>query len=147
MATLSTKQLQQLLLDKKIRGYKIHSIARTEMNKVFSAAKKSRSKEKAWMGWNLDHWCKVHQVHLVTEKYFHKERKWRFDWAIPSLKIAIEYEGLMSKKSRHTTVKGFTGDTEKYNAAQGLGWRVLRFTALNYKTLLTELNKIYQNAS
>ena len=27
------------------------------------------------------------------------------------------------------------------NAAQALGWKVLRFTALNYKDLITELNK------
>lgn len=77
-----------------------------------------------------------------TEFTFHPERKWRFDFAIPSMKVGIEYEGLMSEKSRHTTIKGFTGDAEKYNAAALLGWKVLRYTALNYTNLSKDLNKI-----
>lgn len=60
-----------------------------------------------------------------------KGRRWRFDMAIPELKIAVEYEGINSKKSRHTSAVGYTGDTEKYNAAVVNGWRVLRYTALN----------------
>jgi hypothetical protein len=77
-----------------------------------------------------------------TEFFFHPERQWRFDWAIPSMKVGIEYEGLMSKKSRHTTIKGFTGDTEKYNAAASLGWKVYRYTALNYGNLSKDLKKL-----
>ena len=53
----------------------------------------------------------------------------------------------MSKKSRHVTAKGFTGDTEKYNAAQSLDWKVLRYTVLNYETLICELNKFAQNTA
>ncbi len=79
------------------------------------------------------------------ELKFHPSRKWRFDYAIPSLKIGIEYEGIMSEKSRHTTITGMTGDTEKYNAAQAQGWKVLRFTALNYKNLITAIKQ--QNVS
>ena len=56
-------------------------------------------------------------------------RLWRFDFAWPDVKVAIEYEGLMSAKSRHTTVSGFSDDCEKYNAAAQLGWAVYRFTA------------------
>ena len=66
---------------------------------------------------------------LVREHKFHQVRRWRFDWAYPDHKIAIEYEGLMSRKSRHTTISGFTADCEKYNSAAQLGWRVYRFTA------------------
>ena len=69
----------------------------------------------------------------VKELKFHPSRKWRFDFAIESLRIAIEYEGIMSEKSRHTTISGMSRDCEKYNTAQLLGWKVLRFTALNYK--------------
>jgi len=47
----------------------------------------------------------------------------------------------MSEKSRHTSISGYTKDTEKYNLAGSCGWQVRRFTALNYKDLLTELNK------
>ena len=56
-------------------------------------------------------------------------RLWRFDWAWPDLKVAIEYEGLMSAKSRHITITGFSKDCEKYNAAALLGWQEYRFTA------------------
>jgi len=57
-------------------------------------------------------------------------RRFKFDWAIKDWMIAIEYEGLMSKKSRHTTIGGYSKDTEKYNLAQINGWIVLRYTAL-----------------
>ena len=75
----------------------------------------------------------------VKELKFHPSRKWRFDFAIESLRIAIEYEGIMSEKSRHTTITGMSRDCEKYNTAQLLGWKVLRFTALNYKNLASIL--------
>ena len=68
----------------------------------------------------------------VEEHVFAKElgRRWRFDYAWPHRgKVALEYEGLHSRKSRHTTVKGYEGDCEKYNAAALLGWRVFRVTA------------------
>lgn len=69
-------------------------------------------------------------------------KDWRFDWAFPNAKIAIEYEGLMSKKSGHTTIIGYTSDCEKYNAAQILGWKVFRYTALNYKDLICDIEKL-----
>lgn len=63
------------------------------------------------------------------EYKFHPTRKWRFDYAVRTKMIAFEYEGIFSKKSRHTSLKGFSGDCEKYNEAQLLGWKVFRFTA------------------
>jgi len=75
------------------------------------------------------------KIDFIAEHRFHETRQWRFDIAIPSLKIAIEYEGIMSRKSRHTTVTGYTKDCEKYNAATIAGWRVLRYNALNYKSV------------
>jgi hypothetical protein len=77
-----------------------------------------------------------------VEYKFLENRKFRFDWAIPSLMIAVEYEGIMSEKSRHTTITGYSKDIEKYNLAITLGWRVLRYTAKNYKDLETDLKKI-----
>ena len=76
---------------------------------------------------------------------FHPVRKWRFDWAIPDIKVAIEYEGLMSEKSGHTTPTGYTSDCEKYNAAALLGWTVLRYTALNYGNLGRDLTEYLKN--
>ena len=75
----------------------------------------------------------------VEELEFHPERKFRFDWAIPTENIAIEYEGVFSKKSRHTTVNGYTEDCVKYNEAIKLGWKVLRYTAKNYTNLEKDL--------
>ena len=80
-----------------------------------------------------------------TEYKFDEVRKFRFDWCIPELMIAIEYEGVFSAKSRHTTVAGFSEDCRKYNLAIANGWRVLRYTALNYLELYTDLEKILKN--
>jgi len=65
-----------------------------------------------------------------TEYRFHASRRWRFDFAFPDQKVAIEAEGGTwgQKKSRHTTGSGFEKDCTKYNAAVVAGWRVLRFT-------------------
>ena len=79
-----------------------------------------------------------------SEVYFAKpSRKFHFDYAIEHLKIAIEYEGIISDKSRHTNIVGYTRDTEKYNLAANMGWVVLRFTAINvgsaYQTILAAI--------
>lgn len=63
------------------------------------------------------------------EVRFHPARKWRFDYADTERRIAVEYEGVMQGTSRHTTIGGYCGDVEKYNAAAFLGWRVFRVTA------------------
>ena len=72
---------------------------------------------------------------FVAEYAFDANRRWRFDFAVPAIKIAIEYEGIMvdatGGKSRHTTADGYTADCEKYNAAAIAGWIVLRYTAKN----------------
>jgi very-short-patch-repair endonuclease len=79
---------------------------------------------------------------VQTEFKFHPTRKWRFDMAIPSLMIAIEYEGVYGIKSRHTTMSGYTGDCEKYNEAVVLGWRVLRFTAKNIRGAFETIGRV-----
>lgn len=61
-------------------------------------------------------------------EFFGKPRKWRFDYAIPEHKIAIEIEGGHWSGGRHNTGAGFVKDMEKYNAAAMLGWRVIRCT-------------------
>ncbi|PHQ27863.1 hypothetical protein [Leeuwenhoekiella nanhaiensis] len=75
----------------------------------------------------------------LRELQFSDDRKFRFDWAIPALKIAIEYEGIFSEKSGHTTISGYTKDCIKYNLATLEGWKVLRYTAKNYEMLGTDL--------
>ncbi len=55
-------------------------------------------------------------------------RAWRFDFAWLDQKVAVEMEGGVFTGGDHTRGKGFDKDTEKYNAATTLGWRVLRYT-------------------
>lgn len=98
-------------------------------------------KQVLWMWNQLVWWSLKEGILVVHEHKFHPDRKWRFDFALPDQKIGIEYEGINSKKSRHTTLTGFTGDTEKYNAAQALGWKVIRFTAKNYRQFLNQLEE------
>lgn len=67
---------------------------------------------------------------------FHPIRRWRFDWASPAIKLAVELEGVTHygpSIGRHQTAKGLEADAEKYNAAIQLGWRVLRYTQRQVK--------------
>jgi len=54
------------------------------------------------------------------------ERKWRFDYAWPAAKIALEVEGGVWTTGRHTRGLGFERDCEKYAAAVLGGWRLFR---------------------
>lgn len=67
-------------------------------------------------------------VECVKEYRFHPKRMWRYDYAIPSHKIALEVEGGVWTRGRHTRPQGFLGDIEKYNQGALLGWRVFRTT-------------------
>lgn len=82
------------------------------------------------------------KIEFVKEHKFDSVRKFRFDFAILDKKVGIEYDGLMSDKSRHTTISGFTNDCNKTNLAQLSGWKVLRYTATNFKNIVTDLEKI-----
>ncbi len=94
---------------------------------------------------NIDFMCEVLKacnIEYAKEFKFDTVRRFRFDIAIPNIKVAIEYEGINSEKSGHTTIQGYTKDCEKYNLAQTLGWKVLRYTALNYQSFYKDLNRI-----
>lgn len=68
------------------------------------------------------------KLDCIKEHKFHPVRRWRFDYAIPIAKIAIEVEGGVWTGGRHTSPKGFLNDIEKYNTATIMGWRLLRTT-------------------
>lgn len=67
-------------------------------------------------------------VEVVKELPFHDTRKWRFDYAIPSVKVAIEIDGGVWEYGRHNRPQGYINDMEKLNTAASMGWLVLRFT-------------------
>ncbi len=59
-------------------------------------------------------------------------RKWRFDFCWPEARLDVEIEGgVFTRGVGHTSVSGIMRDMAKINAAQVLGWRVLRFHARN----------------
>lgn len=74
------------------------------------------------------------KLDAVTEYRFAPPRRWRFDIAIPSHKIAIELEGGVFTGGRHTRGTGYLNDIEKYTAATLHGWRLLRYAHVNGKT-------------
>lgn len=103
---------------------------------------KPKSHQWQWIYKNLWHWCKILDFELHTEFLFHMERDWALDFAVPEIKLAIEYEGVFSETSRHTHLTGYLGDIEKYNAAAVQGWMLIRLTANNYESLHRLLEQI-----
>lgn len=69
-------------------------------------------------------------IEYEREYRFHPTRKWRLDFAFPSLKLGVEVDGGLWTQGRHQRPDGFQKDCEKMNAAALLGWRILRFTAV-----------------
>lgn len=69
---------------------------------------------------------------VVRELRFHvpeegeKQRRWKFDAAIPELMVAIEMEGGTWSGGRHIRPAGYEADCEKYNTATLQGWDVYR---------------------
>lgn len=137
---------------KQLKASKVAGINRHVIEQLEKPAKKKDNQlpdqpapQVAWMWGQLVGWSLATGIFVKKEHRFHSDRLWRFDFALPDKKIGIEYEGLNSEKSGHTTLAGYTKDTEKYNAAQALGWRVIRFTVKNYKKVITELNELIDN--
>ena len=62
------------------------------------------------------------------EYRFHPERKWRFDFAFPDSRVAVEMEGGIWTGGGHNRGTIYNTNCDKYNAAAMLGWTVLRYT-------------------
>lgn len=77
----------------------------------------------------------LHLPEPVREYKFHPKRKWRFDFAWPDRKVAVECEGgtwLTTSGGRsagHAHPKRFEADCWKHDHAVALGWRVFKVTA------------------
>lgn len=64
----------------------------------------------------------------VSEHRFHSTRRWRLDFAWPSLRLAVEVDGGGFIAGRHSRGTGITKDCEKFAEATALGWRIVRVT-------------------
>jgi len=80
---------------------------------------------------------------VEPEFKFCPSRKFRADWKISkgNKSILVEYEGINSLKSRHTTATGYTNDCTKYNIAQFEGYKILRYTTINFCNIFEDLDK------
>lgn len=71
--------------------------------------------------------CKLEALPIPVREYqFSTTRRWRFDYAWPHYRVALEVEGGMFAGGHHVRPKGIRRDIEKYNAAAVTGWLVLR---------------------
>jgi very-short-patch-repair endonuclease len=76
----------------------------------------------------VDDTVRVYKLSPEREVRFDAVRRWRFDFAFPDEKLAVEVEGGTWQAGRHQRGGGFAEDCVKYNAATVLGWRILRYT-------------------
>lgn len=73
--------------------------------------------------------CKAHRLpEPEREVRFAPPRRWRFDYAWRQARVAVEIDGGVWTRGRHTRGAGFLKDCEKLNHASLDGWRVFRFT-------------------
>jgi very-short-patch-repair endonuclease len=75
------------------------------------------------------YWRALDGPALVPEHKVCDGRRFRFDFADPVSRVAIEVEGGVWTAGRHTRGTGYGKDCEKYNEAGFGGWQVFRFTA------------------
>jgi len=70
--------------------------------------------------------CREHQLPVPeAEVVFAPPRRWRFDFAWPRERVALEIQGGLFVQGRHTRGAALLKEHEKLNAAAALGWRVL----------------------
>ena len=72
---------------------------------------------------------KIYKLDFEREYRFHPVRRWRFDFAFPEIKLAVEVQGITyfggrENTGRHHTAKGIEADLEKYDEAMRFGWDV-----------------------
>lgn len=69
----------------------------------------------------------------IQQYKFHPVRRWKFDFAWPEFKIAVEINGGTWLSGRHNHPTSIAKDYEKLNTAQLLGWRIFQFVSSDVK--------------
>lgn len=115
----------------------------TELAKALKKAKRNSLQDAFINTWKL---CGGDEAFWTPEYKFHPLRKWRFDFANPTLKFAVECNGGQWVKSGHSSGKGLQRDAEKLNTAQAAGWRVYVLTTsmLSKRDAIGNVRKIMQ---
>jgi hypothetical protein len=93
-------------------------------------------------------WKSLGGGELKKEYKFSESRRFRFDYYIGFLTsgIAIELEGGVWSRGRHTRPTGFLNDMEKYNLAASMGILVFRVPSHDISTkwlfpIITTINE------
>ena len=88
-------------------------------------------------------YIKINKIPIPKQEYkFDKEKKWRFDFAWPDKKVAVELEGGVFTYGGHNRITGFIKDCEKYNKAALLGWKVLRYPSNKLEQAIFDLKEV-----
>ena len=89
--------------------------------------KEQRDREKSLQDIKFRAYCRSLGIpEPRAEVMFHSTRRWRFDYAWPEYRVALEIEGGVFTGGRHTSGVGFLKDAEKYNYAACMGWAIIR---------------------
>ena len=81
----------------------------------------------------LDIHLKAEGIPFTTEIRFAPPRRWRFDYLMGD-KLAVEVDGALWVRGRHSRGGGMEADFEKLNEAVVMGYRVLRFSTGQVKS-------------
>lgn len=109
------------------------------------AVSKRSSNHQAMSTLEADFWRRITKSDIPEPKHewrFDYRRRWRFDFAWPSVMLAVELEGGVWSRGRHTRGAGYIADTEKYNKAVELGWRVLRYASVD-TACIEQVERVY----
>lgn len=109
--------------------------ARREVGPAETWARAEAAAKRRALEDRLELQMRAHGLPTPEREYrFHDVRRWRFDFAWPELRVAVEVDGGTWAAGRHNRGAGFEGDAEKLNAATALGWRVFRYTATRVRS-------------
>ena len=95
------------------------TVIRNAAGKPFSNWKPAEKFEHVWNTDGID-------GPMTKEFAFDNSRKWRFDFAWPTVKVAVEIDGFgYGHQAQQNIAKGH----EKQNAAVLQGWKILRYSS------------------
>lgn len=69
------------------------------------------------------------KIEPIREFRFHQKRRWRFDFAYPEIKMAIEVQGGVFTNGAHVRGAFYQKEMEKFRIAAMHGWKVLPYTS------------------